>query len=191
MDTVQRLSEDHRLIERLLTCLETAAARLRAGEAVRPEIFLTAGEFVRHFADGCHHRKEEEALFPALEAAGVPRYAGPIGVMLSEHDDGRRYTSAMCAGAEMLAAGNRTATAEVARSAEAYTALMRQHIYKEDNVLFQIARRILQAQQQAALAQAFDEIEADAAGAYARYEALVQALEQELACGSAAAARAA
>jgi hemerythrin-like domain-containing protein len=34
-------------------------------------------EFLTVFVDKCHHGKEEEFLFPALEAAGIAREGGP------------------------------------------------------------------------------------------------------------------
>lgn len=50
--------------------------------------------FFRVFADLCHHGKEEQYLFPALEAAGIPRESGPAGVMLAEHAEGPRLRAA-------------------------------------------------------------------------------------------------
>lgn len=52
-------------------------------------------EFLMVFVDKCHHGKEEDFLFPALEAAGVARDGGPIGVMLHEHERGRRHIADM------------------------------------------------------------------------------------------------
>lgn len=81
--------QEQRIIERGLAALETAAKRLNAGEAPSPVIFLQAADFIRGFADGCHHKKEEGVLFPAMQSAGVPCERGPIGVMLAEHERGR------------------------------------------------------------------------------------------------------
>lgn len=47
-------------------------------------------EFFKEFIDACHHGKEEKFLFPAIEAAGIPREGGPIGVMLAEHESFHR-----------------------------------------------------------------------------------------------------
>jgi hemerythrin-like domain-containing protein len=62
---------------------------------VRPDLFRQGVDFVRNFADRCHHAKEEENLFPRMEARGVPRDGGPIGVMLFEHEEGRAYVRAI------------------------------------------------------------------------------------------------
>lgn len=83
MEATRILMEEHRVIEGVISNMEAGAKRLETGQAVRAEFFIQAAEFIKGFADGCHHRKEEGVLFPAMEAAGVARESGPIGVMLA------------------------------------------------------------------------------------------------------------
>ena len=83
MQATAILKEEHRVIERVLDALETAANRLTTGSPVRPGVFLQAADFIKGFADGCHHKKEEGVLFPALEAAGIPAEGGPIALIRS------------------------------------------------------------------------------------------------------------
>ena len=92
MEATRILMDEHRVIERVLGALEAAAARMSSGASVRVEFFLQTANFIAGFADGCHHRKEEGVLFPALEAAGIPRAGGPVGVMLAEHEEARAIT---------------------------------------------------------------------------------------------------
>lgn len=178
MQPTDLLSQDHRIIERVLNSLETAAGRLHAGVAVRPGYFTEVADFIKGFADGCHHRKEEEHLFPAMEEAGFPRFGGPIGVMLADHDDGRRYTAGLRAAAECLAAGDRTAVNDVVENARGYVTLLRQHIMKEDNVLFAMAKRALPPEVQDGLLQAFERVERED-GARDKWLALADRLERE------------
>ncbi len=77
MQATDILMEEHRVIERVLTSLERAAVKLDNGGPVRPGFFIDAAEFVKGFADGCHHKKEEGVLFTALVDAGLPREVGP------------------------------------------------------------------------------------------------------------------
>ena len=62
-------------------------------------------EFFTVFVDKCHHGKEEELLFPALEQIGVERDKGPIGVMLKEHQQGREYVQKMKAAISQIKDG--------------------------------------------------------------------------------------
>jgi hemerythrin-like domain-containing protein len=172
------LSHDHRVIERVLTALETAAGRLREGAAVPPAFFLGVADLIKGFADGCHHRKEEEHLFPAMEEAGFPRSGGPIGVMLAEHDDGRRYTAGLRKAAERLAGGDASAAAAVVENAEAYAGLLRQHILKEDNVLFVMAKRALSPEKLDELTAAFEQVEREE-GSHDRWLGEVEKLERQ------------
>jgi hemerythrin-like domain-containing protein len=183
MQATSVLMEEHRIIERVLGDLEAASERLASGAPVRPGFFLDAAEFIRGFADGCHHRKEEGVLFPAMEAAGVARQGGPIGVMRAEHEEGRRLTAAMRAAAEKLEAGSIAFRSEVARHARAYVALLRQHIAKEDGVLFPMADRLLLPAASVRMEQDFERIEAEetGAGVHEKYLALAGLLAREAA----------
>jgi hemerythrin-like domain-containing protein len=182
LDATEILREEHRVIERVLTALETAANRLNAGDPVRPDVFLQAADFISGFADGCHHRKEEGVLFPAMRAAGIPGEGGPIGVMLSEHEEGRRLTRAMRAAAERLAVGDTEASAQVVNNALHYVALLRQHIAKEDNVLFPMADQAISGPAQREVSKAFERVEHEETGqgVHERFLTLADAIERQV-----------
>jgi hemerythrin-like domain-containing protein len=182
MEATNILIDEHRVIERVITALETATSRLSSGQPVRPGFFIDASEFIKGFADGCHHKKEEGVLFPAMEAAGVPRSGGPIGAMLSDHEAGRYYNQNMRAAAERLAAGDKSAIADIEKNALGYARLLRQHIMKENMVLFPMADHVIPAAKQTEVAEAFEHIEHEETGegVHEKYLALAEALEREV-----------
>ena len=100
------LSDEHRVIERVLAVVEKLAAAPVEG---RLDSWKQALDFIRHFADGCHHLKEEKVLFPAMEEHGIPRDGGPIGMMLMEHEEGRGYVRTMMAALTLAEARNEAA----------------------------------------------------------------------------------
>jgi hemerythrin-like domain-containing protein len=175
------LIEEHSVIERVLTTLEQAARRLDRGEPVRPGFFVDASDFIKGFADGCHHKKEEGVLFEAMVDAGLPRQAGPIGVMLSEHEQGRVYTRGMREAALRLQGGDVSARSEVVRNALGYVGLLREHIGKENGVLFPMANEMIPADRQDAVYDGFEHVEHEdtGEGVHEKYLALAQALERE------------
>jgi hemerythrin-like domain-containing protein len=181
MEATKMLMDEHRLIERVLASLEAGAKRLEADQPVRPEFFIQVSDFVKGFADGCHHRKEEGVLFPAMEDVRVAREGGPIGVMLAEHEEGRRLNCGMRAAAERMKAGDADARAEVARNSLGYVLLMRQHIMKEEKVLFPMADRVILGDKQTEVAEAFERVEQEetGAGVHEKYLGLAGALERE------------
>jgi hemerythrin-like domain-containing protein len=145
--------DEHRVIEQVLCCLEKLADRCEAGEKLDGTSASEALAFFRNFADRCHHGKEEGHLFPLLEARGLARQGGPTGVMLQEHEEGRRLLVAMARSIERGAPG------EFARHARAYVSLLREHIRKEDHCLFPMAAGILSGADAEALARRFDHAE--------------------------------
>ena len=181
MEATDILMNEHRVIERVIAALEIVTSQLGSGQADRTGFFIDASEFIKGFADGCHHKKEEGVLFPAMEAAGVPREGGPIGAMLADHEAGRVFNRNMRAAAERMVAGDKPAVTDIERNALGYTRLLRQHIMKEDMVLFPMAERVIPVEKQAELAVAFERIEHEETGegVHEKYLALAEALERE------------
>jgi hemerythrin-like domain-containing protein len=90
MKTTDQLSQDHREILRALEILKSASAAWRQDPLRTDEDCRTLLDFLKTFADRCHHGKEEKVLFPKLMQAGIPMNGGPLGVMLYEHDQARQ-----------------------------------------------------------------------------------------------------
>ena len=181
MKATQILTEEHRVIERVLTALEVAATRVSQGEEVRPAFFINSALFIKNFADGCHHKKEEGALFTAMKAAGLSTESGPLFFMLADHEKGRLFTKEMRAAAEKWEAGDQSARGAVVQNALGYVALLRQHISKEDGILFPMADRIIPPEQQEQVAATFERIEQEeiGEGVHEKYLALAEVLEKE------------
>jgi hemerythrin-like domain-containing protein len=155
---------EHRVIEQVLDCLERMAdrcedeGRLEAGPA------RDAVEFFRGFADRCHHGKEEHQLFPMMESQGFPSQAGPLAVMRIEHDHGRAFLRGMESAIEGAASARPEDRQAWVRYARGYLALLREHIQKEDQVLFPMADQALTAADQAELERRFERVEHEEIG---------------------------
>ena len=171
----QILSDEHRVIERVLGAVE----KLAKGPVGELEPWKKALDFIRHFADQCHHFKEEKVLFPAMEAHGIPAEGGPIGMMLMEHEEGRSYARAMLAAISLIESKNEAGKASLIGSAQAYCRLLREHIQKEDDVLFRMADEVIPDEEQRHLAAAFARHEAEEMGQGAHEKYLKIAVELE------------
>jgi len=143
MKATDILKQEHRLIEQVLDYLEEAACRLEDGENIEPAFFIDAAEFVAVFADGSHHRKEEDILFVAMTAKDLPEDSGPVAVMLHEHEEGRRLTAAFRSAAEQMKSDDAGAAMDVVRNVLDYVSLLREHIIKEDSILFPMADQLI------------------------------------------------
>ena len=155
MKSVERLKAEHDLIERGLTLLENAVARIEANQPL-PEGFPEwAPRFFQQFADQCHHAKEEDVFFPVLKQRGIPEQGGPIGVMLHEHVLGRDCVGRMREASQAQPFDART----FADAARQYIPLLRQHIFKENNVLFRMAERVMSEADDDAVTGRFSQVE--------------------------------
>jgi hemerythrin-like domain-containing protein len=173
----QTLRHEHDAILRMLDAAEETARQLTAGAQVAPGVLEGLLEFLKLFADQCHHGKEEDVLFPKLVEKGLPRNMGPIGVMLLEHDQGRALVQQMSDATAAYKAAHPGAAERWAEAARAYAGLLREHIAKENSVLFVMAERMLSAEEQQQLAAEFEAVELQKMGA-GRHERLHQMMDQ-------------
>ncbi|NJD59132.1 MAG: cation-binding protein [Anaerolineales bacterium] len=155
---------------------------LESGEKVNPQFFSSATEFMRGFADQCHHAKEEGILFSQMKQQGIAMEGCPLGVMLAEHECGRQYTRALTSATQAMQAGDESGSRRAIMSSRSYIALLRLHIYKEDNILFPMADQVIPPGQNALIMNAFEQVEKieTGEGFYEKYEALAEALERDI-----------
>jgi len=165
MTATEQLRHEHEAIMLVLSILDKFLRRIGDGQEVNPEHFGQVLEFIQVFADKCHHGKEEQFLFPALEAAGIPKTGGPLGVMLGEHEHGRELIRQIAASWQKYQSGDRAAAAGLIASARDYIALLNAHIFKENNILFPMAEARLSADTQEQLLREFDRLEIERIGA--------------------------
>lgn len=151
------LKREHQVILRVLNVLEGLIGPPGAEQPLELEPLGDCVEFFRSFADACHHAKEEDLLFPVLERCGVPNQGGPIGVMLHEHELGRALVARMAVALERLGTGDLAAEPELRRAGYDYLDLLRQHIFKEDNVLFMMGDQVMSEGDQTELTARFCE----------------------------------
>ena len=164
------LKEEHRRIELMLSILGRICQKLQADEQVDPTHLEQSIDFFKGFADKCHHMKEENLLFPAMEKKGFPREGGPIAVMLDEHTIGRKYIAAMTEALSAMKKGNTGASLDFVKAARRYISLLSEHIEKEDNVLFHMAEMYLTDEAQSALVIEFERVEREEIGTGKREE---------------------
>lgn len=176
---LEMLKHEHRIIERILKALDGICVRLDRGEQVPPDALSACLDFIRTFADACHHGKEEAHLFPALEEHGVPRLGGPVGAMLHEHELGRGFVAELDRAIQAYRVGSPEAGRRIVETARQYIELLTQHIHKEDYVLFNIAETILDDGALASLRDRFEQAEAAlGVGTHEQYERIAAELER-------------
>ncbi|MBI2860250.1 MAG: hemerythrin domain-containing protein [Chloroflexi bacterium] len=154
----QILKEEHKEVLQKLDALEEIFAKLDSKQEVAERLKELAGFFAVDF--WLHFAKEEEALFPEIEKF-IPRDGGPTGMMLIEHEDLRNTNARIQeAVSQYLSGSDAPETREVIRKKGIYfIALLREHITKEDNILFMMADMHMDGNQAEKVLKLFGEIE--------------------------------
>lgn len=152
MSPTDVLYSEHEIILDALSLLERAVDRLGDSDVSASDLGGLV-DFLASFADDLHHTKEEQLLFPALGQAGLPAHGGPVAVMLMEHEHGRAFLSSMRRAADDW--GNDAARGAFEDAALGYVELLRQHIHKENQILFPMAERALSEAAKATLSAEF------------------------------------
>ena len=179
-DITQALVDEHRLILRMITLLEHNAPRTAKGDYSNWQFYLDGVDFIRNYADRFHHAKEEDVLFEALVTNGMPREHSPVAAMLMEHDQGRAYVKSMETAAREAQAGILGNELIIAENALAYAELLREHISKEDGILYPLAERVIPDTMRDDIIAGYAAAETRTAVDFtARYEAIVSSYEQE------------
>ncbi len=156
MKAIEILMDEHQTILRVLAATE-ALLTGPAGEAEPFETFARIPRFLQEYADRLHHAKEEDLLFPALEANGLNPEYGPTAAMRFEHEQGRALVRRMLEQTGSEEGFDRQAFAEPALE---FVALLRSHIGKEDYVLYPMAERAIPAAEWVALEARYAEADA-------------------------------
>jgi hemerythrin-like domain-containing protein len=115
--------------------------RRRAGRITNPKSLQRFIEFTMLFTDRCNHGMEEKCLFPCLVRLGIPDEGGPIGVMLAEHKLMRGIISRLERSSnDYLSTGSGLENALFL--CMDYIFQLRQHVDKENGVLFPMGEDI-------------------------------------------------
>jgi hemerythrin-like domain-containing protein len=160
------LKRDHEVTERVFAAME---AKFSCADPPPPALVGLLVQYL-HYVDQCHNQKEELHLFPRLEQMGMPRHGGPLGVMLQEHDRAREILARLAPLATAYAAGDRQTLAELAAAFAEYAALCKDHFWKENDILYPMALRMLDDGQAAEVVAGIEQVEAAlGAGTRAHY----------------------
>jgi len=155
ISTRARLVAEHDLILQFLDNVSKAVNGEREGVNLGKKFWIDVVEFIREFADGFHHAKEEDLLFPVYCERGLRADFGPVAMMLRDHRMFRTCTERMVS---VLETSDRVTPKFLADAAE-YVNELRLHIAKENEILFPMGENLLSSDDENQLQIRFNEIE--------------------------------
>jgi hemerythrin-like domain-containing protein len=178
MNPMEKLKAEHQIILRGIELLEKGADLLEKGENISPDYFRKSIDFIRNYADKYHHAKEEDILFVHLGNVGFSPQNGPVAVMLHEHNQGRGFVSMLEQANEKYAAGDKKAADSIIKNARAYAKLLKNHIQKENIVLYPMAENVLGEDGINGMQSEFDNAEQSQKGTEQKYLRILDDMEK-------------
>ncbi len=153
-ETSRILSDEHKNILKVVDALSNKCKTLSKGE-IDKKFFLEVIDFIRNYADRFHHAKEEDILFKEFckQAEDGKIHCNPVDQMLYEHDIGRGFVKQMEEGVK------ENNPKKIIEGANGYASLIREHIFKEDNILYPMADEALDEKIQKKMIEQFKEVE--------------------------------
>lgn len=138
-EAISMLYEEHEVIITAAGLVDKAAALIENNPTEYEKAMRTLLHFFREYADGYHHRKEEELLFPEMERESELLAGGILAEMWENHRDFRQMLQ------EIEALLNSKEYKRVAQMAKQYTDSLLDHIAAENDEVFQSAQTLLHA----------------------------------------------
>lgn len=162
LSPTEMLEAEHKVIALVVGAAPVLASGLEEGGAVDTMLIMGIVEFMKVYADQCHHGKEEELLFPALAEKGVPMHGCPIGGLISEHSRGRVLVKGMEEACATMQVNETDVSARnlLIANLRGIADLYPGHIWREDYLLFPMTCKILSIEEQESLYAAFQKVDA-------------------------------
>ncbi|MBI2459040.1 MAG: hemerythrin domain-containing protein [Parcubacteria group bacterium] len=168
----EMLTNEHKNILLAIAGLFNQCAKDEQSGAISHDFYQSEIDFIRNYADKFHHAKEEDILFVELNKDSANPHCNPTEQMLYEHDLGRQYVKELATGLEI------NNLAGVLAGARGYGNLLKDHIYKEDNILYPMADEALSQEIKDKLLEKFERIAREYSEANQKYELFLSNLNK-------------
>lgn len=128
---------EHRLIERMIGVMKQELQWLEKERKINPVFVETAVDFIRTYADRCHHGKEEDILFRDLKKKTLsPEHRRIMEELIEEHVWGRETTGRLVEANASYLKGDGEALSTIIDCMRSLVEFYPKHIEKEDKLFF-------------------------------------------------------
>jgi hemerythrin-like domain-containing protein len=169
---------EHRLIERMLAVARGELERFGREKKIDPQFVLELVDFIRTYADRCHHGKEEDILFRELAKKPLTEeHRRTVEDLVKEHNWARQQTRELVEATERYAQGERSAYRTVTERLLALVDFYPKHIEKEDQHFFLPVKRYFSREEKDAMLR--EGCDFDATLIHEKYQAVVTLAERK------------
>jgi hemerythrin-like domain-containing protein len=177
MMAIAPLMIEHRLIERMIKVMKGEVETIsRTGEA-RPQFIDEAVDFIRTYADRCHHGKEEDILFRQLSERKISdRHKQVVAELVQEHAQARTLTGRLVAAKDRYVLGDTAAFDEISAIMWELVRFYPIHIEKEDRHFFIPCMEYFSEHEQDVMLETFGEF--DRTLIHEKYRSVIEKFEK-------------
>ena len=147
-DFTRELKNDHRVIQQVVAGMSAVAELLNSGKQVDPSVLADLVQFLRVFADHCHHEKEEQHLFPLLATKANVSTRRELESLEREHRLAKQLVGQLAKVAAVYVDNPAAVRYRVIDLLQQLAELYPAHIWKEDFLLFPLAQQTLSTTEQ-------------------------------------------
>ncbi|MBZ5683261.1 MAG: hemerythrin domain-containing protein [Acidobacteriia bacterium] len=177
-DFIHELKHDHHVIQQVVAGMSAVAELLDSGKQVDPSVLADLVQFLRVFADQCHHEKEEQHLFPLLAAKTNASTRRELEYLEHEHRSAKQLVAQLAKVAAVYVHNPEVVRYRVIDLLQQLVELYPAHIWKEDFLLFPLAQQNLSPAEQQGLEEKFESVEREVGeDVHAGFEMLAKKLE--------------
>ncbi len=171
------LIREHRVIERMLAVMERSLASIANDRSIDPGFVDQVTDFIRTYADRCHHGKEEDILFRRLADKPLdPQLAESMRELIKDHVYARGVTRRLIDANRRYADCDQAALAEIEEAIRKLVDFYPVHIAKEDRRFFRPCMEYFTDEEKARMLADFEEF--DRMLIHEKYRLVVESLEQ-------------
>lgn len=128
---------EHRLIERMISVMQSELQRIEKSGKADPVFIETAVDFIKTYADRCHHGKEEDILFRELKAKNVSdEDKRTMDQLVEDHKWGRKTTARLVEANESYRKGDESSLSTITECMRLLVEFYPKHIEVEDKRFF-------------------------------------------------------
>jgi len=168
---------EHRLIDRMLALMRKEIERLEKENTSNLDFIDTAVDFIRKYADRCHHGKEEDILFRELKKKDMEiEHKRTMEELIEEHKWARETTAKLVAAKMEFIKDSHRDKKSIVDYMKQLVEFYPKHIEKEDKRFFRPIMKYFSQKEQDALLQ--EEYEFDKNFIHVLYRDMITNLEK-------------
>lgn len=158
--------------------MSAVAELLDSGKQVDPSVLADLVQFLRVFADQCHHEKEEHHLFPLLATKANVSTRHELESLEREHRSAKELVRRLDKVAAVYAHSPEAVRYRLVDLLQQLTELYPAHIWKKDFLLFPLAQQSLSPTERQDLQEKFEDVEREVGeDVHVGFEMLAEKLE--------------